>query len=213
MTFFHFSCSRSSQGSAARMFFYNNKILPLADCSPNVTFSTVSAPVCQKTYIFAMNFNNSCLSPISSILHRCARVTFPMVWRTRRFVAVKNAIYYQRFLTISLFANMRPSKFLLSPLVLATFSFCIEFLVHRHDPSPSIIATFFSFSHEHHMFWQLFGFASISWSIVTTRRHQSLLRSFNFCKKTQCFFQCFHLSIIKRLLASLATSARRPLST
>ena len=47
------------------------------------------------------------------------------------------------FLTISLFANMRPSKFLLSPLVLATFSFCIEFLVHRDDPSPPIIATFF----------------------------------------------------------------------
>ena len=112
-------------------------------CSPNVTFSTVLAPACQENHIFPTNFNNSCLSPISSILHRCARVTFPMVWRTRRFVAVKNAIYYNGFLTISLLANMRPSKFLLSPLVLATFSICIEFLVHRDDPWPSSVAAFF----------------------------------------------------------------------
>ena len=125
-------------------------------CSPNVTFSIVLAPACQENHIFPTNFNNSCLSPISSILHRCARITFPMVWRTRRFVAVKNAIYYQRVLTISLLANMRLSKFLFSPLVLATFSFCIEFLVHRDDPSPPIIATiatFFQFLQENHTFF------------------------------------------------------------
>ena len=122
-------------------------------CSPNVTFSTVLAPACQENHIFPTNFNNSCLSPISSILHRCARVTFPMVWRTRRFVAVKNAIYYNGFLTISLFANMRPSKFLLSPLVLATFSFCIEFLVHRDDPWPSSVAAFFQLLQENPTFF------------------------------------------------------------
>ena len=127
------------------------------DCSPNVTFSTVLAPACQENHIFPTNFNNSCLSPISSILHRCARVTFPMVWRTRRFVAVKNAIYYQRFLTISLFANMRPSKFLLSPLVLATFSFCIEFLVHRDDPWPSSVAAFFQLLQENPTFFNIFS--------------------------------------------------------
>ena len=126
-------------------------------CSPNVTFSTVSAPACQKTYIFQTYFNNSCLGPISSILHRCARVTFPMVWRTRRFVAVRNAIYYNGFLTISLFANMRPSKFLFSPLVLATFSFCIEFLVHRDDPWPSSVAAFFQFWQENQTFFLIFS--------------------------------------------------------
>ena len=122
-------------------------------CSPNVTFSTVLAPACQENHIFPTNFNNSCLSPISSILHRCARVTFPMVWRTRRFVAVRNAIYYNGFLTISLFANMRPSKFLLSPLVLATFSICIEFLVHRDDPWPSSVAAFFQLLQENPTFF------------------------------------------------------------
>ena len=126
-------------------------------CSPNVTFSTVLAPACQENHIFPANFNNSCLGPISSTLHRCARVTFPMVWRTRRFVAVRNAIYYNGFLTISLLAHMRPSKFLLSPLVLATFSFCIEFLVHRDDPSPSIIATFFQFLQENQTFFNIFS--------------------------------------------------------
>ena len=126
-------------------------------CSPNVTFSIVSAPACQKTYIFQTNFNNSCLSPISSILHRCARITFPMVWRTRRFVVVKHAIYYKGFLTISLFPNMRPSKFLFSPLVLATFSFCIDFMVPRDDPSLSIIATFFQFLQENPMFFSMFS--------------------------------------------------------
>ena len=90
-------------------------------CSPNVTFSTVLAPACQENHIFQTNFNNSCLSPISSILHRCARVTFPMVWRTRRFVAVRNAIYYNGFLTNSLLAHLRPSFAL--ALVLATLSF------------------------------------------------------------------------------------------
>ena len=130
-------------------------------CSPNVTFSTVLAPACQENHIFPTNFNKSCLSQISSILHRCARVTFPMVWRTRRFVAVKTAIYYQRFLTISLLANMRPSKFLLSPLVLATFSLCIEFLVHRHDPSPSIIVTFFQFLQENQTFFKCFPLSNV----------------------------------------------------
>ena len=122
-------------------------------CSPNVTFSTVLAPACQENHIFPTNFNNSCLSPISSILHRCARVTFPMVWRTRRFVAVRNATYYNGVLTISLLAHMRPSKFLLSPLVLATFSFCIEFLVHRDDPWPTSVAAFFQLLQENPTFF------------------------------------------------------------
>ena len=126
-------------------------------CLPNVTFSTVLAPACQENHIFPTNFNNFCLSPISSILHRCARVTFPMVWRTRRFVAVKNAIYYQGFLTISLFAHMRPSKFLFSPLVLATFSICIEFLVHRDDPWPSSVAAFFQLLQENPTFFFKFS--------------------------------------------------------
>ena len=122
-------------------------------CSPNVTFSTVLAPACQENHIFPTNFNNSCLSQISSILHRCARVTFPMVWRTRRFVVVKRAINYKRFLTISLFANMRPSTFLFSPMVLATFSFCIEFFVHRGDQWPSSVAAFFQFLQENPTFF------------------------------------------------------------
>ena len=122
-------------------------------CSPNVTFSTVLAPACQENHIFPTNFNNFCLSQISSILHRYARNTFPMVWRTCRFVAVKNAVYYQRFLTISLFPKMRPSKFLFSPLVLVTFSMCIEFLVHRDDPWPSSVVAFFQLLQENPTFF------------------------------------------------------------
>ena len=125
-------------------------------CSPNTTFSTVLAPACQENHIFPTNFNTFCLSQISSLLHRCARITFPMVWRTRRFVAVRNAIYYQRFLTISLLAHMRPSKLLLSPLVLATFSICIEFLVHRDDPWPSSVAAFFQLLQETPRFFNIF---------------------------------------------------------
>ena len=116
ITFFHFYCSSPSQGLPARMLFYNNKILPLADCSPNVTFSIVSAPVGQKTYIFPMNFNNFYLGQISSILHRSDRCMKPMVWRTRWFVAVKNAIYYQRFSNEFQQFLVKPDFFSLTPL-------------------------------------------------------------------------------------------------
>ena len=95
-------------------------------CSPNVTFSIVLAPACQENHIFPTNFNNSCLSPISSILHRCARVTFPMVWRTRRFVAVKNAIYYQRFFNNFTFCEHATFK-----ILVLTTGFGNFFVLHR----------------------------------------------------------------------------------
>ena len=114
------------------------------DCLPNVTFSTVSAPACQENHIFPTNFNNSCLSPISSILHRCARVTFPMVWRTRRFVAVKNAIYFHCFFNNFTFCYHATFKIL---------ALSIDFMVPRDDQSPSIIATLFRFLQENPMFF------------------------------------------------------------
>ena len=132
ITFLHFYCSSPSQGAPPRMFFYNNKILPLADCSPNVTFSTVSAPVCQKTYIFHTNFNNSGLGPISSVLHRCARITFPMVWRTRRFVAVKNVIYFHCFFNNFTFCYHATFK-----ILALTASFGNLFVLHRFHGSSS----------------------------------------------------------------------------
>ena len=95
-------------------------------CSPNVTFSTVLAPACQENHIFPTNFNNFCLSPISSILHRCARVTFPMVWRTRRFVAVKNAIYYKRFFNNFTFCEHATFK-----ILVLTTGFGNFFVLHR----------------------------------------------------------------------------------
>ena len=113
--------------------------LPLvaAWCSPNVTFSTISAPVGQKCFIFPMDFNNSYLRPISSILHRCARSMIPMVWRTCRFCAFKNETSFQRISTISLYHDLCPSKILFSPMVLATFSrlhqFYIIFTDHDRD--------------------------------------------------------------------------------
>ena len=93
-----------------------------AGCSPNVTFSTISAPVGQKCFIFPMDFNNSYLRQISSILDRCARIMFSMVWRTCRFCAFKNDTYFQRISTISLYHDLWPSKILFPPMVLATFS-------------------------------------------------------------------------------------------
>ena len=108
-----------------------------SDRSPNVTFSTVSAPACRKWHIFPMNFNNSYLRRISSIFDRCARCRIPMVWRTCRFGAFKNDTYFQRISTISLFHYMWPSKIMFSPMVLATFSrlhhFYIIFTNHDRD--------------------------------------------------------------------------------
>ena len=106
ITFFHFYCSSPSQGLAPKPALYNNKILPLADCSPNVMFSIISARACQTLYIFQMDFNNSYLRPISSILDRCARSMIPMVWRTCRICAFKNDTYFQRISTISLFHDL-----------------------------------------------------------------------------------------------------------
>ena len=85
-------------------------------------------PVCQKSLIFLMDFNNFHLSQISSILHRSARCMKHMLSRTCRFWVVKNAIYFQRFLSISLFVLMRSSKLLLPPMVLDTFSFWPKFV-------------------------------------------------------------------------------------
>ena len=78
-------------------------------------------PAGQKMHIFPMIFNNSQVAPISSILHRCAGVTFSMVSWTCRFCAFNNELNIQWILTISLFVIMRPSKILLSPMVLDTF--------------------------------------------------------------------------------------------
>ena len=108
---------------------------PPAGCSPNLTFSTVSAPVCQKWYIFPMKFNNFHVRLISSILHRCARITFPMVWRTCRFRGVKNDTYFQWILTILLLPVLRPLKILILPLVLGTFFDLHQFyiIITIHD--------------------------------------------------------------------------------
>ena len=130
--------------------------------SPNVTFSTVSAPACQKSHIFPMNFNNSYLRPISWIFDRCARCRIPMVWRTCRFWHVRNDTYFQRILTISLFAIMWPSKFLLLPMVWGTFSFCIDFMVDHHDPSPSLVATFLHCCVKSRCFCNVFMYALLS---------------------------------------------------
>ena len=133
-----------------------------SDRSPNVMFSTVSAPACQKCYILQMNFNNSYLLQISSIFDRCARCTIPMVWRKCRFWHVRNDTYFQWILTISLFAIMWPSKFLLLPLVSGIFSFCIDFMVDHHDPSPSLVATFLHYLHEIECFCNVFMYALLS---------------------------------------------------
>ena len=93
-----------------------------AGCSPNVMFSTISAPVGQKCFIFPMDFNNSYLRPISSILDRCARIMFSMVWRTCRFGAFKHDTYFKRISTLSLYLDMWHSKNLFPQMVLATFS-------------------------------------------------------------------------------------------
>ena len=108
-----------------------------SDCSQNVTFLIVSAPACQKWYIFQLNFNNSYLRPISSILDRCARCMIPMVWRTCRFGAFKNDTFFKRISIIPLYRDMWPSKILFSPMVLATFwrlhYFYLIFTNHDRD--------------------------------------------------------------------------------
>ena len=76
---------------------------------------------------FPTNLNNFYLRPISLIFHRSARSTIPVVARTCRFCGVKNDTNFQRILTIPVFLDMSPSNFLLSPMVLDTFSFCFIF--------------------------------------------------------------------------------------
>ena len=95
----------------------------------------VSAPICQKTHIFPLTFNNSYLRRISSILHRSARSTFPVVARTCRFCGVKNDTYFQWTLTILLLPVMWPSKILLLPMVLDTFFDLHQFyiIITIHD--------------------------------------------------------------------------------
>ena len=121
---------------------------PPAECSPNLTFSTVSAPVCQNWYIFPMDFNNLYLRLISSIFDRCARITFPMVWRTCRFCGVKNDTYFLWILTILLLPVLRPLKILLLPLVLDTFSdlhwFYIIITIHDRN-SISCCSNFYTY--------------------------------------------------------------------
>ena len=83
-------------GSQTR--FYNNKILPLADCAPEPAKQMVFEPCCQKYIIFLMNFNNSYLKSISSILHRSARSTIPVVARTCRFCGAQiDTIFWMNF--------------------------------------------------------------------------------------------------------------------
>ena len=105
----------------------NEPLYPTCPWTPpgarqTLRFPMFPAPVDQKCFIFQMDFNNSYLRQISSILDRCARCMIPMVWRTCRFSAFKNDTNFQRISTISLFHDMGPSKILFSPMVLATFS-------------------------------------------------------------------------------------------
>ena len=83
-----------------------------------------------------MYFNTFHLELISSILHRSARITFPMVWRTSGFRCAKNDTNFECILAISRFATLQPLKMLFSPLVLATFSswhqICIIFMIRHH---------------------------------------------------------------------------------
>ena len=91
-------------------------------CSPNVTFSTVSAPVCQKCFIFPMDFHDSYLSLISLILHRCCGAMNPMISRTWRLCVAKSNNVSKRILQILIFTYVRPLQILLPPMVLATLS-------------------------------------------------------------------------------------------
>ena len=102
-----------------------------AACSPNVTFSTVSALARQECFIFPMNFNDSCLSQISLILHRCSRAMNSMVLRTSRFCMAHNVSYFQYILNNLLFAHVRCFKMLLLACVLATFSKFIKTREHQ----------------------------------------------------------------------------------
>ena len=90
----------------------------------------------RKYTYFQCFFNNSYLTLISSILHRSARCMISMVSRTCRFVATRNALYFQCVLTILLFGVMSTSRIVLSPMVLDTLSkrhqFCIIILFRNH---------------------------------------------------------------------------------
>ena len=106
------------------------------DCSPNAMFSIVSAPACQKRYIFQLNFNNSYLRSISSI---CLTVALAMrfLWSSAHAdFELSNVMHFSNEFAISRFAIMWPSELLLSPLVSGTFRFvsisCSIITTRRH---------------------------------------------------------------------------------
>ena len=74
---------------------------------PAVACQTLRSPLFQrrpvKDYAYLRFFVNSLLNPISWIWDRCARITFPMVWRTCRFGVVTNDTFFHWMLTILLF--------------------------------------------------------------------------------------------------------------
>ena len=76
-------------------------------CYPNVMFSTVFAPARHECFIFLMNFNDSCLNPISLMLHRCSGAMNSMVLRTLRLCVARNFDDFRYILTIMFFAHVR----------------------------------------------------------------------------------------------------------
>ena len=95
-------------------------------CAPNLIISNVFAPACQECLIFQMNFDDSYLSSISLILHRCSRAMNCMVLRTWRSCMDHNVYDPRSMLNILLFAHVRCFKMLLLANVWATFLKCSE---------------------------------------------------------------------------------------
>ena len=89
-------------------------------CAPNLIISNVFAPACQECLIFPMNFDNSYVSSISLILHRCSRAMNSMVLRTWRSCMAHHVYDFHYIFNILLFAHVRCFKILLLANVWAT---------------------------------------------------------------------------------------------
>ena len=143
---FHFSCSHCSEGSPAKTPLYNNKILALAGCSPNVAKQTVSAPDGRKCLIFNVfdqfslkpDFFN--FAPLRSLHGTYAFAHMP-IWRCQKCYIFPMIFSNFTFCGHATFKNLALTNGFGYIFISASI------LQDRHQPWSSLIFTLFQSMH------------------------------------------------------------------
>ena len=96
-------------------------------------FSNVSAPVCQTWLVFFLDFNDSYLSPVALILHRCFLAMNSIVSHACRLGTAHNVYDFQLILALCFCFHVHCVNMLLLANVLVTCSECIEKCERQHS--------------------------------------------------------------------------------